>query len=181
MGFIITITLIALAVFVLLEIPNFNWVNLELKRPIKKYNTDKPVAFKRNYGLTSENNKLYVYYKDLALETLKNLDMEISIKRTKYAASYNQLLSYLTSLVGILGLVIAGFAMISNETSITDRFSMITMVMLIVIPIVAVFFLDLTIKTFILNPMDLHLTVIQKVITQREAKILKIRRPKFIK
>ncbi|WP_439412723.1 hypothetical protein [Enterobacter ludwigii] len=173
------IMFVILIILTLIEFPNLNWVNSELKKPLKRFSKTKVIP-DRNYELTLEIEKFYKYYEGQSLETLQNLDREIYMKRTKYVF-YSQLTTYITSLLGTMGLIIAGFAMISNDTPVTDRLSILYMVLLFAIPLVILFFLDLTFKIWIVNPMDQHLTAIQKVIKEKESKVSIKRRPRFFK
>lgn len=173
------IMFVILIILALVEFPNLRWVNSELKKPIKKFTKTKEMP-DRNYELTLDNEKFYKYYEGLSLETLRNLDREIFMKRTKYVF-YSQLTTYITSLLSTMGLIIAGFAMISNDTPVTDRLSILYMVLIFAIPLVILFFLDLTYKIWIVNPMDQHLTAIQKVIIEKESRTSIRRRPRFIR
>ncbi|GAA0136952.1 hypothetical protein YSY43_37930 [Paenibacillus sp. YSY-4.3] len=171
--------ILALLLFTLIDFSNFKWVHLNLRRPSNKFIKGLSTS-KIEFTLSTTNKRFLQYYYGFNLSSLKDLETEISIKRTRYTEN-NQFSNYLSNLLTLFSLLIAVFAITSSLYPADNVPDMVFFTMIFIVIILGYFIADLTIKTFNANLMDRHLFAIRRTIDKKEAFIKKDRRPRNIK
>ncbi|MCM3172967.1 hypothetical protein [Paenibacillus sp. MER 99-2] len=162
------IPVIVFLFFMLVDISNFKWVHLNLRRPSRRFL--KGLSFTPEYKLSDVNSDFFRYYREYNLESLQDLEKEITLKSPRYVEN-NQMTNYILSLVTIFGLTIAAYATISNSLKFDQNVVVTATTSIIVIGLAAYFMAELAIKTFNVNLMDRHLIVIRIVIKEKEKEL----------
>lgn len=163
-----SIPIIVFLFFILVDISNFKWVHLKLRRPSRRFL--KGIPFTPEYELSEVNSDFFRYYRQYNLESLQNLEKEITLKSPRYVEN-NQMSNYILSLVTIFGLTIASYAIISNSIKFDQNVVVAVTTSSIVVGVAAYFMADLAIKTLNVNLMDRHLIVIRIVIQEKEKEL----------
>lgn len=161
--------IIIFLIFTLIDLSNFKWVHLKLRRPSKKFVKGIPLTHEE-YELSKINSDFFKYYHQYKLESLRNFEKEILLKSPRYVEN-NQLSSYFISLVTVFSLVIAAFATISSIINSDQTIYLVIFTGILVVTLAAYFMADLTTKTYNANLMERHLIVIRIVIQEKEKEL----------
>lgn len=129
--------------FILMDISNFKWVHLKLRRPSRMFVKGKAFTHEE-YELSKTNSDFFRYYRQHSLESLQNLEKEIAIKSPRYVEN-SQLSKYLISIVTIFGLTIASYATVSSFTNSDQTITLAFFTSILVTVLIAYFIADLAI------------------------------------
>ncbi|MCV9947815.1 hypothetical protein [Paenibacillus sp. BT-177] len=168
MNWIILFLFIMVLILVILEVPQFLWVNKFLKSPFRRYKKSVKTDGQFHYQLNKKTNTFVEYYKNYDTESLEKLRLDILIKKQRFTIK-KQSSSFMTS--GGLSVMSVGIALFSLSVRAGNQkngvmesvpyFGMLAVIFCLI------FFTYYTSETFILNPLDAHLLIIEEELDKR--------------
>lgn len=160
--------LIAVGITIMQDIKSLVWIKRILKKPYKQYvKANQTLNPSLKFQLPDDSFNFLNYYMSWDKISIENLIFDIKYKLQE--RSENKFLTdyFTTGCIPLISLVIAGFAMLSNQVPNSQVLSVFGLTMVVFFVIIVFVLLEFTSKIRIQQPMLTHLFVLENALNKK--------------